>query len=504
MTLDINRPDLTVGVVGTGAMGRGIAQVTAQGGVKAVMFDAAPGGAAKAKAAVLEVLKGLVARGRLSDADLAKTEANLTVADSLADLKRCHIVIEAVFENLEVKQKLFGELEAVITPETIIASNTSSIRISSIARALKHRGRVCGMHYFNPVPLMKLVEVVRAADTSPATVETMVALGKRQTRVPVVVGDTPGFLVNLGGTAIGTEGLRIHQEGRATPSQVDAVMRDSCGFRMGPFELMDLTGIDVNFPARKIIYDGFFQDRRMTPGPYHESLYAAGRLGRKTGGGWYAYDEKGTKIDPGADHLPSVVPAASVVVMDSHNEKLVQLVLSAGAKALAADDGKSPILVAPVGKDCTTTVVERNLDAKRTVAVDLTGDIAKRLTIMSAPGADDLVRDAAAAILARTGAKVTLIKDSPGFIAQRMCAMIANLGCEMAMIGIASAADVDTAMTLGLNYPRGPLALADWLGVKTCHEILVQLQAITGDDRYRPSQWLRRRAQLGLSATMVE
>jgi 3-hydroxybutyryl-CoA dehydrogenase len=263
---------------------------------------------------------------------------------------------------------------------------------------------------------------------------------------------------------------------------------------MGPFELMDLTGIDVNFPARKIIYEGFFHDRRMTPSPYHESLYAAGKLGRKTGGGWYAYDAKGAKIDPGADHVPSVVPATSIVVMDSHIGKLVNLVMSSGAKPLAADDGKSPILVAPIGKDCTTVAIERGLDPRRTVAVDLTGDIAKRVTIMTAPGADDLVRDAAAAILARSGTKVTLIKDSPGFIAQRMCSMIAN----------PSAADVDTAMTLGLNYPRGPLALADWLGVKDCHEMLVQMQAITGDDRYRPSQWLRRRAMLGMSATTVE
>ena len=504
MSLDLKRPDLVVGVVGTGAMGRGIAQVTAQGGMRAVMFDAAPGGAAKAKAAILETLKGLVAKGRLTDADVARTDANLGIADKIEDLKPCHVVVEAVFENLDVKQKLFGELEAVLAPECIIASNTSSIRIASIARALKHRDRVCGMHYFNPVPVMKLVEVIRGADTAQWVVDAMVALGKRQTRVPVIVGDTPGFLVNLGGTAIGTEGLRIYQEGRASPSQIDAVMRDSCGFRMGPFELMDLTGIDVNFPARKIIYEGFFHDRRMTPSPYHENLFAAGRLGRKTGGGWYGYDAKGAKIDPGADHVPSVVPASSVVVMDSHNEKLVGLVMAAGAKALAVDDGKSPILVAPIGKDCTTAAVERNLDPRRTVAVDLTGDIAKRLTIMCAPGAHDVVRDAAAAILGRTGAKVTVIKDSPGFIAQRMCAMIANLGCEMAMIGIASAADVDTAMTLGLNYPRGPLALADWLGVKDCHEILVQLQSITGDDRYRPSQWLRRRAQLGMSATTLE
>jgi 3-hydroxybutyryl-CoA dehydrogenase len=504
MALDVNRSDLVVGVVGTGAMGRGIAQVTAQGGMKAIMFDAAAGGAAKAKAAILETLKGLVAKGRLTDADLAKTDANLAVADKLDDLKACHVVVEAVFENLEVKQKLFGELEAVVPPETILASNTSSIRIASIARSLKHRERVCGMHYFNPVPLMKLVEVIRAADTAPWVTDAMVALGKRQTRVPVVVGDTPGFLVNLGGTAIGTEGLRIYQEGRASVSAIDAVMRDACGFRMGPFELMDLTGIDVNFPARKIIYEGFFHDRRMTPSPYHESLYAAGKLGRKTGGGWYDYDAKGGKLDPGADHLPSVAAAASAVVMDSHNEKLVQLVVAAGAKTLAVDDGRSPILVAPIGKDATTTAIERGLDPQRTVAVDLTGDHHKRITLMMPPNGDAVVRDQAAAMFAKAGSKVTLIKDSPGFIAQRMVAMIANLGCEMAMIGIASATDVDTAMTLGLNYPRGPLALADWLGVKDCHEILVQLQAITGDDRYRPSQWLRRRAMLGLSATTPE
>ena len=234
------------------------------------------------------------------------------------------------------------------------------------------------------------------------------------------------------------------------------------------------------------------------------SLLAAGRLGRKTGGGWYSYDAKGAKVDSGADHPTSVVPASSVVIMDTHNKQLVGLIAADGAKMLGADDGKSPILVAPIGKDCTTTAIELGLDPRRTIAVDLTGDTAKRITVMTAPGADVAVRDSAVALLAKSGAKVTVIKDSPGFIAQRMCAMIANLGCEMAMIGIASAADVDTAMTLGLNYPRGPLALADWLGVKECHEILVQIQAITGDDRYRPSQWLRRRAMLGMSATTVE
>jgi 3-hydroxybutyryl-CoA dehydrogenase len=351
---------------------------------------------------------------------------------------------------------------------------------------------------------MKLVEVIRAADTAQWVVDAMVALGKRQTRVPVVVGDTPGFLVNLGGTAIGTEGLRIYTEGRATPSQIDAVMRDAGGFRMGPFELMDLTGLDVNFPARRIIYEGFFHDRRLVPSPYHESLFHAGKFGRKSGGGWYAYDAQGNKADPGADHTGTAAPATTVVAAGDVSDKVAALFMAAGAKVVAHDDGQSPIVVTPLGDDCTTACVAADLDFRRTVAIDSTGAIEKRATLMMSPGGDAAVRDAVAAALVKAGTRVTAIKDSPGFVLQRMRAMIANLGCEMAQIGIASPTDVDTAMTLGLNYPQGPLAMADAMGVKETHAILERLQAITGDDRYRPSQWLRRRALLGLSATAPE
>jgi 3-hydroxybutyryl-CoA dehydrogenase len=503
MSLDVSRPDLVVGVVGTGAMGRGIAQVSAQGGIRTLMYDAAEGGAAKARDAIIKQLNDLVAKQRLSLEDCDKAGRNLEIAEGLQALAPCHVVIEAVFENLEVKQKLFGELEAVVGEGTVLASNTSSIRIASIARNLKKRDRVCGLHYFNPVPVMKLVEVIRAADTAPWVVEAMVALGKRQTRVPVVVGDTPGFLVNLGGTAIGTEGLRIYQEGRATPSQLDAIMRDAGGFRMGPFELMDLTGIDVNFPARKIIYEGFFHDRRMTPSPYHEGLFHAGKLGRKTGSGWYDYKD-GSKVDPGPDVVTDAKVAEYLVADADADEKVLDLLRAGGAEVSSHDDGEAPIIVTPLGDDCTTVCVAGGLDPKRTVAIDPTGAFSKRATIMMAPGGDVAARDAVAATLMAAGAKVTAIRDCPGFVLQRMRAMIANLGCEMAQIGIASAADVDTAMTLGLNYPQGPLAMADVMGVKETYRVLERIQAITGDDRYRPSQWLRRRALLGLSATIEE
>ncbi len=500
MARDWAKDHLTVGVVGTGAMGRGIAQVSATGGMAVLMFDAAPGNAQKSRTAIVEQLQSLQAKGRMSEAEVTAAGGRLQVVDDIKALAACDVVVEAVFEDLEVKRGLFKEIEKVVRPDAIIASNTSSIRIASIAAACARRDRIAGLHYFNPVPLMKLVEVIRSAETAPWVVEALTALGKRQGRVPVSVGDTPGFLVNLGGTAIGTEGLRIYQEGVATPSQIDAVMRDACGFRMGPFELMDLTGMDVNFPARRIIYEGFFHDRRMTPSPLHEGLFHAGRFGRKTKGGWYDYDEKGGKIDKGADAVVSAAPAGAIVAAEALPEPVAALLQTAGVAVLDKDDGKSPILVAPVGEDCTTTAARLGFDARRTVAIDPTGNIAVRATVMTAPGASAAIRDSVIAALLQAGTRVTAINDSPGFIAQRVRGQIANLGCEMAQQRIATPADIDTAMTLGLNYPLGPLAIVDDLGVDTTFQILTRLQAITGDDRYRPSQWLRRRALLGLKA----
>jgi 3-hydroxybutyryl-CoA dehydrogenase len=288
MTLDVNRPDLVVGVVGTGAMGRGIAQVTAQGGIRAIMFDAAAGGAAKAKAAILETLKGLVAKGRLSEADVAKTEANLGVADKLDDLKACHVVVEAVFENLEVKQKLFGELEAVVAPETILASNTSSIRIASIARALKHRDRVCGMHYFNPVPLMKLVEVVKTIATAPAVYDAAYEFAKRLGKVPVRTSDKTGFIVNRLLVPYLLDAIRAYEEGVGSIEDIDNAMKLGCGYPMGPFTLLDFVGLDTAYYITHVMYDEF-KERRFASPPLLKRMVMAGWYGRKSGKGFYDY-----------------------------------------------------------------------------------------------------------------------------------------------------------------------------------------------------------------------
>jgi 3-hydroxybutyryl-CoA dehydrogenase len=421
-----------------------------------------------------------------------------TVAPGLEGFAGCAAVIEAVVEDLAVKQAVFEALDAVVAPECLLASNTSSLPIASIARGCARRERVAGMHFFNPVPLMRLVEIVRSLDTSDATVAGLSALGRRLGRTPVEVKDSPGFLVNLGGRAFTTEALRLLDEGVAAPAEIDAILKDCGGFRMGPFELMDLTGMDVNYPVSRIVFEAFQNDPRLKTTPYHKLLADAGRLGRKCGAGHYRYDERGRMIDPpDPDYAPAAEPAARVVVPE-HAAALAGLLAEAGVEVRGEDDGEAPIVAAPLGEDASACVVRLRLDHRRLVALDLTGDTSRRITLMTAPGADPAPRARLAAALVRTGRKVTAVRDSPGFVLQRVRAMIANLGMEMAQIGLAAPADIDLAMRLGLNYPKGPFALAEEMSARATHEILERLQAITGDDRYRPSLWLRRRALLGL------
>jgi 3-hydroxybutyryl-CoA dehydrogenase len=498
MGFDAGRDDLIVGVIGAGAMGQGIVQVSLQGGMSVVLFDAKPGGGEAGAALVAQRLDRSAERGRLEPDAVAAMKARLTVVDDLSGLAACHAVVEAVFEDLDVKHAVYTELEKHVSADCIIASNTSSLPISSLGRPCAHQNRFAGFHFFNPVPLMRLVEVIRGSSTEDWVVEGLVKLGERMGRTPVVVRDHPGFLVNTGGRAFTTEALHILHEGVAVQAQIDAVMRDCAHFRMGPFELMDLTGVDVNYPASLIMHQQNSYDPRIRTVPFHKSLHDAGRFGRKTGHGNYRYDEAGKMIDPPSpDHVTDAAPAARVVVAEAAE---IFSDLLAGAALAETDDGESPIVAALYGEDCSTFAARRGLDYRRLVAIDPTGDLSKRATIMTPPGADPAARDAVAARLAANGRAVVAIKDSPGFIAQRMRAMIGNLGCEMAQIQLATPDDIDLAMRLGLNYPLGPLEIIDDFGTDLAHRIMATMQEITGDDRYRPSPWLRRRALLGLGA----
>lgn len=489
----------TIGIVGAGAMGSGIAQVAATGGLEVRLYDARSGAATDACVAIVQRLQKRAEAGKLDRSVPGEVKARLQAVATLADLASCDLIVEAIVEDLEAKRNLFRELEALVGPETILASNTSSIPIGALAAACQHKSRVAGLHFFNPVPLMKLVEVIPGPDTLAQVVDSLVEAGKRMGRVPVRVRDTPGFLVNFGGRAYPTEGLAILQEGVATPAQIDAIMRDMHGFRMGPFELMDLTGIDVNYPVTRFIHECFAYEPRLRSTTLHRYMLETKQLGRKTGKGFFDYAEGSPQ--PAVDTV-TAAPAAASVFVPCEDDVLNALVAETGAKRLAEDDGSSPMLVSLRGEDCSAYAARLGLDHRRLVAVDTLGNTSIRLTLMCPPGVSAAARDSVIALL-QPIRKLTLIEDSPGFVGQRIIAMVANLGCEMAQMRIASVEDIDCAMRLGLNYPKGPIEIADAIGCGTLHDVLCRLQSLTGDDRYRPSPWLRRRAQLGLPASLV-
>lgn len=493
-----NRVIQHVGIVGTGAMGTGIAHVSALGGMVVHLFDVNDGASEASRNQIVKRIERRVANGKMKADDAQAFLARLNIAGNLTDLADCDLIVEAIVECLEVKTRLFKELESIVSADTILVSNTSSIPIGQIAADCTHRDRIAGMHFFNPVPLMQLVEIIPGPDSSQQVINALLDAGRRMGRTPVVVKDLPGFLVNYGGRAYTTEGLAIEHEKVATPEQIDAVMRDSYGFRMGPFELMDLTGMDVNFPVTDFIHKSFFSDPRLRSTPMHRYMLDTGQLGQKVGRGFFSYHDGQSAPSPDAS---STTPASHAVFTPSQDEKLLSLISQIGLKTLPVDDGKAPILVAPIGQDCSAYISEHGLqsEARRVIAIDVLGNTDIRVTLMKAPGADESVINKVVSAFS-THRKVTLINDSPGFIGPRIVAMIANLSCEMAQTGVANVDDIDNAIRLGLNYPQGPLAMCDDLGVECVYTILSVMQTLTGDDRYRPSQWLRRRAQLGLSA----
>lgn len=492
----LTQSEAVIGVVGAGAMGSGIAQIAAAAGRKVFIFDQREGAAEAARAATLKRVQDRVAAGKAEQGALDTIAHNFQPVTSLTDLAPCALVVEAIVENLDAKRALFAQLVDIVSADCVLASNTSSLPIGALATGLAQPERVAGLHFFNPVPVMKLVEVIRTPDTSDAVVEGLMSLSRDMGRTPVEVRDTPGFLVNFGGRAYTTEGLALVQERVATPAQIDAVMRDCCGFRMGPFELMDLTGIDVNYPVTAFVHQSYFSDPRLRSTPLHRYLLDVGQLGRKSGRGFFDYRNGASAPEV---EVASASPPPSAVWLLEPCAALETLLADLGVTILDVDDSCAPILAAPVGEDCAALCARTGADHRRLVALDLSVEVGKRITLMTAPGADAAVLAQVVALFTPSRA-VTAIADSPGFIAQRICAMVANLGCEMAQIGLALPQDIDTAMRLGLNYPKGPLELADAIGPGRVFDIMSQLQKLTGDDRYRPSQWLRRRAQLGLSA----
>ena len=507
MTLDANRSDLILGVIGTGAMGRGIVQVAAAGGVNVLMYDAKPGAAQDALKFVDGMLKRAVEKGSMNAGDAQAAVARIKTVDGLAAMKPCHIVIEAVVENLEVKQKTYAELEEIVADDCIIATNTSSLSVTTLANKLKRPARFAGMHFFNPVPLMRLVEVIDGLLSERWVGDALMALGKRMTREPVRCTDAPGFIVNQVGRGFGVEAAHIAGEGIASYVEVDRVMRDVGGFRMGPFELMDLTALDVSQPASELTYAQHFHEPRFRPSLVMRSRYDAGIWGRKVKRGFYDYSSGEMAVPPEAA-APDARPS-SVWVSAAEPDAQAQLVellrkLGANIESGARPSDKALILVTPLGEDATTAALEQGLDPVRTVAVDTLFPMVKRRTLMTTPVTDPRYRDGAHGLLASDGVPVVMAHDSPGFIAQRIVAMIVNIGCSVAQARTATPADIDKAVTLGLNYPYGPLGYGDKLGPARVLKVLTSMYRVYGDPRYRPNVWLARRARIGVSLLTPE
>lgn len=493
-----------VGIVGTGAMGRGIAQIAAQAGSTVKLMDAQAGAAEKAREAICAQWDKLVEKGRLEAAAAAGQKDRLVVAGTLADLAGCDLVVEAIVERLDVKRALFAELEALLPAQTVLASNTSSLSVTAIAAGLKHPERLAGFHFFNPVPLMKVVEVIAGLKTSPAACESLSQYARQMGHTPVQAQDTPGFIVNHAGRGYGTEALRIVSEGVADFATIDRILRDQAGFKLGPFELMDLTALDVSHPVMESIYHQYYEEARYRPSVITAQRLAGGMLGRKTGEGFYRYADGAMQV-PAEPPVPQVaeLPPVWVSPRASRRAELLQLLKNLGAKIEtgASASPQALTLVAPLGFDITTVAVVERLDPARTVGIDMLIDDAatKRRVLATNPATRSDMRDAAHALFARDGKAVSVIRDSGGFVTQRVVATIVNIASDICQQGICSPKDLETAVTLGLGYPLGPLAMGDRYGPTNVLEVLFNMQTVYGDQRYRPSPWLRRRGAIGLS-----
>ena len=380
---------MKVGIIGSGTMGSGIAQVAATAGCQVNLFDANQAILEKSKESLEKILIRLIEKGRIDTSEKNRIQSNISYVNSLKELSNSDLIIEAIIENLEIKKKVFSELETLVSDDCIIASNTSSLSIASIAASLKNPKRCVGIHFFNPAPLMKLVEVIPAIQTSYETLEKSIDTISSWGKTVAIAKDTPGFIVNRVARPFYSEALRIYDEGVASFQAIDNSLKNLGGFRMGPFELMDFIGNDVNFTVTETVFKSFFFDPRYKPSFTQKRFAEAGYLGRKSGIGFYEYDEN-NQIVPLNKNETSIDSALSQLIFD------------------------------------------------------------------------------------------------------RVLVMLINEAADALFWNIASAKDIDNAMTKGVNYPKGLLAWADEKGIDWCVNQMDQLYDEYREDRYRCSPILRK------------
>ena len=481
-------------VIGAGVMGMGIAQVAAQAGHAVMLYDALQGAADRGHGRLADSLAALVAKGKLSETQAADCLARITVIAALEEAAAAGLVVEAIVEQLAAKRSLFQKLEAVVGADCVLATNTSSISVTAIANGLQHPGRLVGMHFFNPVPLMRLVEVVSGLQTEAGVAAQVAALAQAWGKVAVHARSTPGFIVNRIARPYYAETLALLQVQAAPPAVLDACLR-AAGFRMGPCELMDLIGHDTNFAVTQSVYEANFFDKRYQPSLVQRELVDGGLLGRKSGRGFFDY-RPGQPVPPPPAFVAAEPPAARAVCL--HGDGPVAQWL---AQALT---GCGQAFTRQPHSDWTGLAVDQaqlRLTDGRT-ATELGAEVAVfDLPVAPTPGgalawapserASPAWREQAGVWLQALGVDARRVADVPGLVVARTLAMLVNEAADAVHQGVCSPEGADAAMKLGVNYPQGPF---EWLARLGAAAVVALLEALDGHhrgERYRVSPWLR-------------
>jgi 3-hydroxybutyryl-CoA dehydrogenase len=490
-----------IGVIGAGTMGSGIAQVAAAAGHHVKIFDTQPGAISHALESVKASLRRGVARGKLSEEEALATTNRIVPMRELGELAGASLVIEAIVEDFEAKREVFRQLEKAVPADCILATNTSSLSVTELAGTLSKPGRFIGMHFFNPAPLMELTEIVSGLATDPETIAIVEATAKAWNKIPVHAKSTPGFIVNRVARPFYAEALRLLSERAADPATLDELVRESGGFRMGPFELMDFIGNDINFAVTQSVFRATFFDSRFTPSLIQQELVQAGFLGRKSGRGFYRY---GPEVERPLPIFESQTPSPAKIVF-SEPQPIAEALLerlhssfphasrfsrtSVASQLVQTDDA---VLCLTDGRTASRVAYEAK--TPNIVLVDLAYDYGKAQTVAvtRADQCSERAYRSIVGLLQAAGFNVVHLEDLPGLVVMRIVTMIVNEAADAVHYGVSSKADVDLAMRKGLNYPIGPFAWAAKLGPLTLNEVLKNLAAHYGEDRYRTSPLIER------------